>query len=65
MSSARKVTINNVDYDFDALSNDPKSQLNNIKLTDMKLSEVKKELAMLQTARNAYAQALAAALPNN
>ncbi|MDG1168536.1 MAG: DUF6447 family protein [Sulfitobacter sp.] len=47
------------------LPNEAKEQLANITLVDRKIAETQQEVAILQTARNAYAAALTAALPKN
>jgi Family of unknown function (DUF6447) len=56
------IKIDNKDYDTDHLSDEAKSQLANVQLTDQEIQRLQVLLAMTQTARNAYAQALNAAL---
>ena len=56
------ITIDNKEYDTDHLSNEAKSQLANVQLTDQEIQRLQVLLAIAQTARNAYAQALSAAL---
>lgn len=58
-----KVTIDNVDYDLADLSDDAKAQFGNMQIVDRKIADLNAELAIAQTARNAYAAALKAALP--
>ncbi|KZY36485.1 hypothetical protein A3731_40885 [Roseovarius sp. HI0049] len=58
MAETPKVTINNVEYELDSLSDDAKAQLTNIQLTDRKIADLQQEISMLQTARNAYAKVL-------
>jgi hypothetical protein len=54
------VTINNKDYDYDTLPESAKQQINNLQAVDAELSKLQQQLAIYQTARNAYAQALLA-----
>ena len=56
------ITIDNKEYDTDHLSNEARSQLANVQLTDQEIQRLQVLLAIAQTARNAYAQALSAAL---
>ncbi len=65
MTDAPKVTIDGKDYPLDSLSDDAKSQVSALTAVDRKIADLQQENAMLQTARNAYAQALAAALPKD
>ena len=55
--------INNVDYDTETLSNDAKAQLASIQFCDQELQRLQAQAAAYQTARQAYAKALQAALP--
>lgn len=57
------IKIDNHDYDLDKLSDKAKAQILSLQVTDRKISELQTELAIAQTARNAYAQALASLLP--
>ena len=57
------IKINNVDYDTETLSNDAKAQLASIQFCDQELQRLKAQAAAYQTARQAYAKALQAALP--
>lgn len=58
-----KVTIDGREYDVEQLPNDAKQQLASLQFVDRKIGELQAELAVLQTARLAYANALKAALP--
>lgn len=60
-----KITIDGKEYDTDALSEDARNHMLNTKYCDDKLAELKREVAIVQTARNAYAQALKNALPKD
>jgi hypothetical protein len=57
------ITIDNQEYDLDKLSAEAKAQLLSLQVTDQKIAQLQQDLAIAQTARNAYAQALAALLP--
>jgi hypothetical protein len=63
MADQPKVTIDNKDYLIEDLSDDAKNQLSSINVVDQKITSLQQEVAIMQTARNAYARALAAALP--
>ena len=56
------IKIDNKDYDTDQLSDEAKNQLANVQLTDQEIQRLQVRVAIAQTARNAYAQALNAAL---
>jgi len=45
------------------LSDAAKAQVTNVQLVDQKIAQLQQELAIMQTARNAYANALQAELP--
>ncbi len=57
------VTINNTPYKLADLNDKAKNQLMNIKITDQEIERLKQQMAIAQTARNAYGKALDAALP--
>ena len=57
------IKINNVDYDTETLSNDATAQLASIQFCDQELQRLQAQAAAYQTARQAYAKALQAALP--
>jgi len=56
------ITIDGKEYDVEKLSDAAKAQLMSLQLTDKKIAELNTELAIVQTARNAYAVALKEAL---
>ncbi|MFB9887867.1 DUF6447 family protein [Balneatrix alpica] len=58
------IKIDNVDYDLDTLSTEAKAQLQMLQLTEQEVNRLQAQLMIAQTARNAYAQALKAALPS-
>ena len=57
------IKIDNVDYDTDTLSNEAKGQLISMQFCDQELQRLQAQAAAYQTARQAYAKALQAALP--
>lgn len=57
-AKAPTVTIDNKEYALDSLSDEAKGQLVSIRICDQKIQQAQQELAILQTARNAYARAL-------
>lgn len=57
------VNIDNKNYDLDSLPAKAKEQLAAIQFVDQELARMQAHAAALQTARNAYVQALKAALP--
>lgn len=56
------VTINGKEYDSEQMSAEAKKHLASIQFVDRRIAELKSELAVLQTARNAYGRALAGEL---
>ena len=56
------IKIDNQDYDFDALSDNAKAQLNMLQLTDQEIARLNAQLAIAQTARAVFANALNAEL---
>ena len=62
-SSMASIRIDNIDYDLDTLSDDAKAQLRSIQFVDQELARLQMQMAAMQTARNAYVNALKAALP--
>lgn len=57
------ITIDNIDYELDSLSEEAKAQLQSIQFVDQELARLQVRMAAMQTARNAYVGALKAALP--
>lgn len=58
-----KVTIDNQEYDTDALSAEAKAQLSSLQFVDSELARLQAQMAVYQTARNAYGKALKEMLP--
>lgn len=61
----RTVTIDGTEYDLDKLSEEARNQVMNLRVTDQEIGRIQQQLAIYQTARTAYAQALSAALPKD
>lgn len=51
-------------FDLDELTAEAKAQIQSLQATDQKIMEANQTLAILQTARNAYALALKELLPD-
>ena len=57
------IEIDNKQYDTDTLSEAAKAQLTSLQVTDQEIQRLNIQLAIAQTARNAYARALGELLP--
>jgi len=57
------IKINDKNYDTETLSDAAKAQLTSLQVTDQEIQRLNIQLAIAQTARNAYARALAELLP--
>lgn len=57
-----KVKIDEREYDTDTMSTEAKSRLEMLVATENRLRELQREIAIMQTARNAYVGALKEAL---
>ncbi len=57
-----KIKINNTEYDTESLPDAAKQQLEMLALTDAEIRRLQAQLAIAQTARNAYSRALAEAV---
>jgi len=57
------IKIDDIDYDLDSLSQEAKAQLASIQFVEQELVRLQAQAAALQTARNAYLQALKTTLP--
>lgn len=58
-----KVNVNGTEYNIADLSDEAKVQVQNLRAADAEIRRLNMQLALAQTARNAYIQALQAALP--
>ena len=52
------ITIDGKEYDLSDLSDEARAQLQSLQATEVRIAQTQQELAMMQTARNAYATAL-------
>ena len=59
------IKINDKDYDTDSLSAEAKAQLEMLLATDAEIRRLNAQLAIAQTAKNAYARALAEAVKSS
>jgi hypothetical protein len=59
------ITIDGKEYPLGSLSDDARAQLVSMQLVDQKIVDAQQQLAIFQTARNAYAKALQGALPSD
>ncbi|MDR5899555.1 DUF6447 family protein [Halomonas vilamensis] len=59
----QKVTIDGAEYNLSDLSENARNQVMNLRVTDQEISRLQQQLAITQTARKAYANALAEELP--
>lgn len=57
------IKINDKEYKLADLSAEAKAQLNNLRICDAEIQRLKAQLAIVETARNAYARVLDAELP--
>jgi len=57
------ITIDGKEYKLESLSEEAIAHIASIKIVDQKIADLNAELAIMQTARNAYAQALNELLP--
>lgn len=60
---AQIITIDGVEYNAADLSDNAKNQIMNLRVTDQEIASLQQKLAIAQTARVAYANALSAELP--
>ena len=56
------ITIDGIEYELSDLSDEARAQLQSLQATEVRIAQTQQELAMMQTARNAYATALKALL---
>ena len=61
-TSAKKVKIDDVEYNLDELSDNAKAQLANMQFVDAQLQQLNNEWAVADTARIGYTNALKAEL---
>lgn len=57
-----QITVDGVEYHTEDLTDNGKAQLASLQFLEQQMAKLRSEIAVYQTARNAYAQALKAAL---
>ena len=57
------IKINDIEYNTDSLNDTAKQNLQMLQVTEQEIQRLQSQLAIVQTARNAYANALKSALP--
>ena len=62
-TKADTITIDGTQYALDNLTENARAQIVNLRVTDQEIARLQTQLAIAQTARAAYAQALTAQLP--
>lgn len=65
MTQEQKIIIDNQEYLIADLSQEALTQINNLKITEQEIARQESLLAMLSTARSAYARLLGAAIQEN
>lgn len=63
--NAQTVTIDGNEYVVDELSESARNQVVNLRVTDQEIARLQQQLAIAQTARTAYANALQQELPKH
>jgi len=53
-----KITIDGIEYNTEDLSDNGKAQLASLQFLEVQMQKIKSEIAVYQTARNAYVSAL-------
>jgi len=60
-----KITVDGIEYNTEDLSDNGKAQLASLQFLEVQLNKLKSEIAVYQTAKNAYVTALKAELEKN
>ncbi len=60
-----KLMLDGVEYDVNSLSDNAKGQLRGVQVAEAEIKRLNIQIALAQTARGAYMQALQAELPEN
>lgn len=63
MTTEQKITIDDKEYTLSSLSDAARAQIVNLQVTDQEMNRLRTQLAIAETARRSYAQALQEALP--
>lgn len=59
------ITIDGKQYLLDTLSEEAKAKITSIQVVDQKIGQLNADMAIIQTARNAYVQSLKTLLPKS
>jgi phage host-nuclease inhibitor protein Gam len=59
-----KITVDGVEYNTEDLTDNGKAQLASLQFLEAQMKKIKAEIAVYQTARSAYINALKAELPD-
>ena len=62
MEQVPKITVDGIDYNTEDLSDNGKAQLASLQFLEVQITKIKNEIAVYQTAKNAYVTALKAEL---
>ena len=65
MANEQTITIDGQNYNLADLSDAARNQLVNLRVTDQEIARLQQQMAIAQTARVAYANALKAELPGS
>lgn len=57
-----KITVDGIEYNTEDLSDNGKAQLASLQFLEVQINKIKNEIAVYQTAKNAYVTALKAEL---
>lgn len=64
MADGQTITIDGKEYAVEDLSDTAKAHVTNLRVTDQEIARLQQQMAITQTARKAYANALKAELPS-
>jgi hypothetical protein len=57
-----KITVDNIEYNTEDMSDNAKAQLASLQFLEVQMKKIKSEIAVYETAKNAYIQSLKAEL---
>ena len=57
-----KITVDNIEYNTEDMSDNAKAQLASLQFLEVQMKKIKSEIAVYETAKNAYIQFLKAEL---
>ena len=53
-----KITVDNIEYNTEDMSDNAKAQLASLQFLEVQMKKIKSEIAVYETAKNAYIQSL-------